>query len=311
MDYKDYYGILDVSKDASEKDIKHAYRKLARKYHPDMNPDDKAAEERFKEINEAYEVLSDPEKRKLYDQFGGEWSKWQQAGGRPDDFWQTWNTGGQPSTGYPGGGFAGGDLFSDFFQQLFGGLGGYGDMFSTGSRGARSASRRGRHYEHPVKITLHEAYQGTTRLLQIGNQRFEVTIPPGADTGTRIRMSGIGEAGVAGGPSGDLFLVIEVESDAVYERSGPNLEMKLPVDLYTAILGGEVEASMPDGRCVMLTIPPTTQNGKRIRLKGKGMPDLNTQSKRGDLIVEVQIHLPVQLNSEEIALFKQLKELQT
>ncbi|MCJ7552041.1 MAG: DnaJ domain-containing protein, partial [Anaerolineae bacterium] len=198
MDHQDYYGLLGIPKGATQKDIKQAYRKLARKYHPDLNPDDKTSEERFKEVNEAYEVLSDPEKRKMFDQFGSDWQTWQQRGGGPDDFWQQWGRGEGPggarntySTG-PGG-FGGGDAFSDFFQQLFGGGGGMGgasrggdigDLFG-GRRGRSPArNRRGQDYEQPVEISLEEAYLGAKRLFQIGEQRIEVTLPAGSKTGT-------------------------------------------------------------------------------------------------------------------------------
>jgi curved DNA-binding protein len=309
MEYKDYYSTLNVPKNASEKDIKHAYRKLARKYHPDMNPDNKEAEERFKELNEAYEVLSDPEKRKLYDQFGGEWSKWQQTGGRPDDFWQRWSAGGQPTGNYSSRGFSGDETFSDFFQQLFGGLGGYGDIFTTGTRRGPSISRRGRDYEQPVEISLQEAYQGAKRLFQIGNQRIEVSIPPGAANGTRVRVAGKGAPGTAGGPAGDLFLVIEITPNPVFRRDGADLELDLPVNLYTAILGGEVQIPTPDGRHVFLTIPSQTQNNNKIRLKGKGMPVLGNPSEQGNLFAVIQVQLPDHLSSEEIELFKRLQKM--
>ena len=308
MDYKDYYDTLNVPKNASEKDIKHAYRALARKYHPDMNPDNPEAEERFKELNEAYEVLSDPEKRKQYDQFGGEWSKWQQTGGRPDDFWQNWSAGGQPNAGgYTGRGFSGDENFSDFFQQLFGGLGGYGDIFGRGGNRGSAVPRRGRDYEQPVEISLLEAYQGTQRLFQIGDQRIEVTIPPGADNGTRVRVAGKGAPGATGGPAGDLFLVIEVSLDAAFDRHGVNLETVVPVDLYTAILGGEVQIPTPDGKHVLLTIPPQTQNNKKFRLRAKGMPVLGKSKERGDLYATMQVQLPQDLHKEELELFQSLQ----
>jgi curved DNA-binding protein len=309
MEYKDYYGTLDVPKNASEKDIKHAYRKLARKYHPDMNPDNPQAEERFKDINEAYEVLSDPEKRKLYDQFGGEWSKWQQTGGRPDDFWQSWNTEGHPTGGYTGRGFSGDESFSDFFQQLFGGLGGYGDIFGTGRSRGQTISRRGRDYEQPVEISLQEAFLGTSRLFQLENQRIEVSIPAGADNGTRVRVSGKGAPGIAGGPPGDLFLVIQVRPDATFQRQGVNLETTLPVNLYTAVLGGEVNVPTPDGKTVLLSIPPETQNNKKFRLRGKGMPVLGKSPEQGDLFVSVQVQIPEHLETEELELFRRLQQM--
>ena len=328
MDYKDYYSILGVSRDATDKEIKQAYRRLARKHHPDMNPDDKQAEERFKEINEAYEVLSDPEKRKLYDQFGSEWKTWQQTGGNAEDFWRQWRT--QQGTGPGGvrytyttgpGGFSGGEeWFSDFFRELFGGLGGMGgqaygsgsgfeDLFG-GMRGARQP-RRGRDYEQPVEITLEEAYRGTKRLFQIDNQRIEVTIPAGARTGTRVRVAGKGGAGVAGGPPGDLYLVINVAPHPQFRRNGDDLETDVHVDLYTAVLGGETRVSLPDGSTVMLKIPPETQNGTKFRLRGKGMPRLNRPGERGDLYARVDVRLPQNLSPRERELFEELCRLRS
>lgn len=322
MDYRDYYAVMGVSKDASEKEIKQAYRKLARKYHPDFNPDDKSAEERFKEVNEAYEVLSDPEKRKLYDQFGSEWKTWQQRGGNPEDFWQQW--GGAPGGGQgrtytygPGDFGAGGDVFSDFFQQLFGMGGGrsaryggdIGDLFGgMGGRG-QPQPRRGRNYEQPVQISLEEAYHGTKRVFQIGDQRIEISIPAGAKTGTRVRVAGKGGSGAAGGPSGDLFLVIEVMPHPQFEREGENLEAGVEVDLYTAMLGGEVAVPVPDGGSVMLNVPPETQNGTRFRLRGKGMPVLNRPQERGDLYATIEVALPQHLSGEERELFEQLRAM--
>ncbi len=327
MDYKDYYGALGVSREASEKEIKQAYRKLARKYHPDMNPDDKSAEEKFKEVNEAYEVLSDPEKRKLFDQFGSEWKTWEQRGGAPDDFWQQW--GGQPQGTGPGGvrytyttgpgGMGGEGGFSDFFQQLFGGRGGrgyggeyeggFGDLFGgMGGRGAPQ-TRRGRDYEQPVEISLQEAYHGTKRLFQIGDQRIEVTIPAGAKTGTRVRVAGKGAGGAGGGPAGDLFLVINVAEHPQFGRDEDDLETKVPVDLYTAELGGEIQVPLPDGHSVMLRVPPETQNGTRFRLRGKGMPVLGRQNARGDLFAIADVVLPDGLSDKERELFEELRQL--
>ncbi len=312
-----------MSKDADEKEIKKAFRQAARKYHPDMNKSAEA-EERFKEVNEAYEVLSDPEKRKLYDQFGSEWQRWQQAGGRPEDFdWSEWVGGGSP--GGPGAGpqgpyvhvedlFGKGSNVSDFFQQLFGYQGrggGVEDLFGGGfgGRTAQPRTRRGQDYEQPIQITLPEAYQGAKRLLQLEDRRLEVRIPPGADTGTRVRIAGAGGPGLGGGPRGDLFLVVQVQPDPRFERRGDDLYTEQEVPLYTAILGGEIPVPTPSGRQVMLRIPPETQNGQTIRLRERGMPALNQPEERGDLYVRVKVQLPQDLSDKEKTLFTQLQEL--
>jgi curved DNA-binding protein len=318
MEYKDYYGVLGVPKGANEKDIKTAYRKLARKYHPDLNPGDKSAEEKFKGLNEAYEVLSDPEKRKLYDQFGSDWNSWQQRGGQADDFWRQWSGerpgGSRTSAGYGDLGdlFGQNSPFSDFFQQLFGvgGGGDYGDLLGGGSR-RRMPPRQGQNYEQPVEITLEEAYQGTSRLFTIGDQRFEVKIPAGADTGTRVRVAGKGAPGAAGGPPGDLYLSIELLPNSRFERHGEDIETTVPVDLYTAVLGDEVAVPTPGGRSGMLRIPPETQNGQKFRLRGQGMPVLNRPKERGDLYAVVEIRLPEHLTPQENELFEALRRLRT
>lgn len=311
MEYKDYYAILGVPRDADEKDIKKAYRRLAREYHPDMNPNNPRAEEKFKELNEAYEVLSDAEKRQRYDRFGKDWQQWAQTGRRPEDFdWSQW------TQGYPGGsggvrygtvedlqdlfGGAKDSPFSDFFDLLFGG--GMGRRSTV-----QSPPRQPRPYEQPVEITLAEAYQGATRVLQIEGRRLEVRIPPGADNGTRVRIPGAA-AGVGGG---DLHLLVSVQPDSRFERTGDDLHTEAPVDLYTALLGGEISVRTPDGRSVMLRIPPGTQNGQTFRLRGRGMPRLNDPSARGDLYVKVQVQLPTQLSENEKRLFQQLRDLRS
>jgi len=316
MDYKDYYKTLGVPRDASDKDIKHAYRKLAKQHHPDFNPGDKSAEEKFKDVNEAYEVLSDSEKRKLYDRYGSERSAWQRGGGNANDFWQQWAGGqtGQHPGGYTTGNLddlLGGGAFSDFFQQLFaGGMGGggrSGDTFGGGRRAVRP--RKGQDYKQPVDITLEQAYQGTSRVLVLGDQRFEVTIPAGAADGTRVRVRGKGAPSMAGGTAGDLYLIVAVQPHARFKRDEATLETHVPVDLYTALLGGEVSVPLLSGRSGMLRIPPETQNGQKFRLRGQGMPILGHQKERGDLYAIVDIVLPSELSMEEKTLIKQLQEL--
>lgn len=301
MEYKDYYKILGVSRNADQKEIKKVYRKLARQYHPDVNPGNTAAQERFKEINEAYEVLSDPEKRAKYDRLGADWKRYQQAGG-PGGF--DWS---QYTTGYPGGARVEyGDIgdFSDFFESIFGGAGGP----STRSARTRTAPQRGRDLEHPVDVTLREAYSGTTRQLTMNGDVFEVTIPAGVKTGSKVRYSGRGQAGIGGGLTGDLYLVVNVLDDPLFERKGDDLYVEVPVDLYTAVLGGEVRVPTLTGD-VMLQVPPGTTGARRFRLRGKGMPLLKNSSERGDLYAVAQIEVPRNLSDRERELFEQLRAL--
>jgi curved DNA-binding protein len=311
MEYKDYYRILGVEKKASQKEIKKAYRRLARKYHPDVNPGDQGAEARFKEINEANEVLSDPEKRRKYDELGANWQQWQRMGRDPRGFdWSQWFTGGQPGGGRVhveyadlGDLFGEGGGFSDFFRNIFGGTGG-------GGYSQRPQSRRGRDFEHRVDVTLEEALNGTKRVLQMDSQRIEVKIPPGVDTGSRVRVSGKGEPGTGGGPSGDLFLRIAVLPHSTFERKGDDLHCEVPIDLYTAVLGGEVPVQTLTGQ-VMLKVPPETQTGKRFRLRGLGMPRLKDSKKKGDLYADAKVIVPQRLSKQEKELFTRLASLRS
>lgn len=311
MEYKDYYKILGVEKTASQKEIKKAYRRLARKYHPDVNPGDKTAEARFKDINEAHEVLSDPEKRRKYDQLGANWQQWQRTGGDPRGFdWSQWFAGGQPGGGRVhveyadlGDLFGGSGGFSEFFRNIFGGMG--GSQYSQ-----RPRSRRGQDLEHTVEVTLEEAYSGTKRTFQMDSQRIEVKIPPGVDTGSRVRIAGKGGPGVGGGPGGDLYLHISVLPHKDFERNGDDLYCEVPVNLYTAVLGGEVAVPTLKGQ-VMLKIPPETQSSKRFRLKGLGMPNLKDPKVTGDLYAEVKIVLPERLSKQEKELFAQLASMRS
>jgi len=323
MDYKDYYKILGVSKEATTDEIKKAFRKLARKYHPDVNPGDKKAEEKFKEINEAYEVLSDSDKRKRYDTLGPNWQE--QFGPQFNRRTYTYRT--SPMD------FDTGSGFSDFFEALFGRstMGGMG-----GTRTQESFRRRvGDNIEQPVEVTLQEAYAGGSRTFNIqstevcsacrgtgeingrlcatcggqgmltNTKRIQVKIPAGVDTGSKIRVAGEGQPGIGGGPRGDLYLVISVKPDPQFERKGDDLYTDIEVDLLTAILGGEVPVPLPDGRKLMLTIPPETQNGRTFRLTGKGMPRLRGEG-NGTLFARVKVVLPMHLTSEEKGLFEQL-----
>lgn len=322
MEYRDYYKILGVDRNATEKEIKSAFRKLARKHHPDVNPDDPQAEARFKEINEAHEVLGDPEKRAKYDQLGADWQRWQQTGGRPGDFdWSRWTT-------TPGGGrahvrygtpedledlFGSGSPFSDFFTSIFGGLGGRARQSGGfgGFEGFEYQPRpqRGQDLEHEVAISLVEAYHGTTRLLTKDERRLEVKIPPGAKTGTRVRVRGEGGTGAAGGQGGDLYLKVKVATDPRFERKGDHLHVAVPTDLYTAVLGGEVRVPTLTGD-VNLKVPASSQNGRVFRLRGKGMPRLRRPTEYGDLYARLDVRLPTKLTPKQRELFEQLRRLE-
>jgi len=317
MEYKDYYQTLGVSKDAKQDEIKKAYRKLARQYHPDVNPDDPNAEEKFKDINEAYQVLSDDEKRQKYDRFGSQWKQYQQRGGRAEDFdWSQWATQGQPGgTSYRtvsqeeleqmfGGGLGG---FSDFFETLFGGTGGFRSTRRTANRPGRQDYRGSRDLEHPVEISLEEAFNGTTRLLTFEDgHRIEAKIPPGVKAGSKVRLSGQGAGGPRG--SGDLYLKVRVHPNARYQRKGDDLYMDQPVDFFTALLGGEVRVSTID-KTVKLTIPSGSDSGKTFRLKGLGMPKLGHHEQRGDLYATLQIQVPKHLTEDQKEKFKALQKV--
>jgi curved DNA-binding protein len=308
---RDYYAVLGVPRTASDKDIKTAYRKLARKHHPDVNPGDKKSEGLFKEIGEAYSVLSDAEKRKKYDRWGHDWEKIEQAqaagvnfGGRPGSHTYSWSS--SPTGGAANGAqynFESEDL-GGLFEQLFGRAGG-------GRQRVRTAPRKGRDVEQPVEISLEEAFNGTQRTytlsdLQTGEARnVEVKIPAGAADGLRVRVAGKGEQGMSGGEAGDLYLIVSVKSNGQFEREGDDLRVKVATPLYTAILGGEVMVPTPRGTHLALKVPPETPNGQRIRLAGQGMPHLNA-SGRGDLYAEINVQLPKNLTEREKDLFAEL-----
>jgi curved DNA-binding protein len=300
VEYKDYYKVLGVTKSASEKEIKTVYRKLARQHHPDVNPGDKQAEAKFKEINEAYEVLSDPDKRKHYDELGANWGQYSQyAQGGPFQ-WERGAGGAQYRTVTPEEleNLFGGRGFSDFFETFFGGFGaGRSDGFA----------QRGHNVEQPVEITLEEAFRGTTRVLQRDGHKLEVKIPAGVKTGSSVRVAGQG-ASVRGGARGDLYLRVEVKPDPRFERLGDDLRAEVPVDLYTALLGGEVYVPTLKGK-VALKIPPETQSGTSFRIAGRGMPRLGSTTTFGDLYVQVSIRVPTNLSAEEKTLFEKLAKL--
>lgn len=312
MEYKDYYKILGVDRKADEDQIKRAYRKLAMKHHPDRNPDDKQAEEKFKDLNEAYQVLSDPEKRARYDQLGESYTRYQQRGGTPGGFnWEDW------FVQQPGGGRGNvrvemGDLedilgggFSDFFRNIFG-----GEYQTAGPAGMRREQQRARQpqpaYQSEAQITLQEAFQGTSKLIDVNGRRLEVKIPPGARTGTKVRVADAVSSGLQGEKS-DLYLVIRVADDPRFERKGDDLYTDASIDLYQAVLGGEVTVPTLGGN-IVLTVPAGTQPGQTFRLSGRGMPRLRNPDSRGDLFVRAKVKIPRNLSDQQRDLFRQLAD---
>ncbi len=300
MDYKDYYRILGLDRSASEDDVRKAYRKLAMKYHPDRNPDDKSAEDRFKDINEAYQVLSDSQKRARYDKLGSAYSNWQQRGGSPGDFdWSQW------FSGQPGGtrveygdlnDLFGQDIFSDFFRSIFGGMG-RGSQTSTRPRSAPA-------YQQSITISLEEAYHGTTRAFRSGERSVTVRIPAGVKTGSKVRAAGAGPDG------SDLYLLVEVTEDARFERQGDDLRTSASIDAFTAALGGEVQVATMEGT-VTLKIPAGTQPEQVFRLAGRGMPRLRNTQNKGDLFVRVKVRIPKDLTARQRELLEEAARQKT
>jgi curved DNA-binding protein len=295
MEYRDYYKDLGVERSASADEIKRAYRKQAMQYHPDRNPGNKGAEERFKEINEAYQVLSDPQKRARYDQLGQSYSSWQQNG-TPGDFnWSDWSSRSSGATPADFDDLFGEGVFSDFFRTIFGGMG-VGQTRRTRARGVQGV-------QQPVSISLREAYTGTARQLQIGSRRVEVKLPAGARTGTKVRVPAAGPDG-----AGDVYLVLEVAGDPVFQREGNDLQTQINVDVFKAMLGGEVEVKTMSGK-VLLTIPPGTQPEQVFRLAGRGMPQMRHAEIKGDLYVRVKVQIPKQLTASQKSLLEEAARL--
>ena len=299
---KDYYKILGSNRSATDKDIKQAYRKLARKHHPDVNPGDKSAEARFKEINSAYDVLSDPEKRKKYDKYGDQWQ-------HADQFEAQHGTPFGGSGGFPG--FKAGPGATYEFVDLSD-MGDLGDLFGFargfGTKTRTRRPRRGQDIEYATEVTLEEAYSGSTRVVtDMTGHRLEVKIPPGVNNGSRIKVSGKGEPGIGGGPSGDLYLVVSVKPHRTFQRSDGDLYVEVSVPFIDAVLGGEVEVSSLKGK-LSLKIPHETQNGKVFRLAGQGMPKIGSD-KKGDLLAKVNVMLPQKLTDKEKELFSQFRQL--
>jgi curved DNA-binding protein len=324
MDYKDYYEILGVPPDADKKVIQQTFRKLARKHHPDVNPGNKEAEEKFKTINEAYQVLSHVDQRKKYDELRAQYLQWQQAGSRQQDFdWQNWSASGAPfgnrdnpaENGVAGASQAGhGDRVqyanAEDLKDLFGSESPYSDFFTNifgqaresskgGGRGTSSRQRGGRDVEYEVDLTLEEAFHGAERLLDMDGKHIKVGIPVGVRTGSRVRLAGKGEPGQNGGPAGDLYLIVHVLPNEIFEREGDDLHLDVPVDIFTAIAGGEIRIHSME-RPLILTIPPRTNSGRSFRLRGKGMPALGDPRTRGDLYALVRLVLPDSLTDQEV-----------
>ncbi|RAU83195.1 DnaJ C-terminal domain-containing protein [Pontibacter arcticus] len=301
MEYKDYYKILGVDKKASQADIKKAYRNFAKKYHPDKNKDDKTAEEKFKNISEAYEVLGNDEKRAQYDQLGSNWRQYQQTGGPGYGSRQYRQEGGF------GGGFNGGGGFSDFFEQFFSGSGGAGGF---GNTGGESYAPKGQDYETHINLTLQEAYLGATRLIEVNGQQLRITTKPGVSDGQVLRIKGKGGPAMGGrGVAGDLFVNITIAPHPVLERKGNDLYITSKIDMYTAILGGEAHVNTLDGQ-LKLKIPGGTQPGKTLRLRGKGMPVYGSAGQFGDLYVQIEVSLPTIVSQQEADLLLKLRDLQ-
>lgn len=300
MAFIDYYKILEIDKSASEADIKKAYRKLARKYHPDVNPDDKGAELKFKEVNEANEVLSDPEKRKKYDKYGKDWKhadQFEQAGGSGRQQYGQ----GESDAGFGGQSFGGAD-YSDFFESMFGGAGG-------GFRqGGRSAKFKGQDFNASLELDIHDAYKTHKQVLTVNGENIRLTIAAGIEDGQTIKIKGKGAPGINGGPNGDLYIKFVIKNNTKFQREGDNLYTTVDVNLYTAMLGGEIIADTFDGK-VKLKVAPETQTGTKVRLKGKGFPVYKKEGEFGDLILTYSIKNPTNLSSEEKKLFEELQKL--
>ena len=310
MAYIDYYKILGVDKNASQDDIKKAFRKLARKYHPDLNPNDPSAKDKFQEINEANEVLSDTEKRKKYDEYGEHWKHAdefeaqkkarQHAGGGGGGFSGFGGDGGSYWYSSDGEGFSGGDAggFSDFFESMFGHRGG-------GGRG--NAGFRGQDFNAELHLSLRDAARTHKQVLNVNGKQVRITIPAGVADGQVIKLKGYGGEGINGGPAGDLYITFKIAEDSVFKRLGDDLYVDVEIDLYTAVLGGEKVIDTLEGK-VKLKIKPETQNGTKVRLKGKGFPVYKKEGQFGDLIITYSVKIPTNLTDRQKELFRELQQ---
>lgn len=304
MAYIDYYKILGVDKSATQDDIKKAYRKRARKLHPDLNPNDKEAERQFKELNEANEVLSNPENRAKYDKYGEHWKRGEEyEKAQQQQQRQYQHEGGNFGGGFSGADFGEGEDFSDFFQSMFGGTGG---GFGRSSRGSASGKFKGQDVEAELTLSLKDAAITHPQTFDINGKKVRITIPAGVYDGQQIRLKGHGSPGYNGGPAGDLYITFNIPADPDFERSGDDLKTKVAIDLYTAVLGGDVTVNTLSGS-LNLKVKPGTQNGMTVRLKGKGFPVYKKDGQFGDLFVTYEVQLPTHLNEKQKELFEQLK----
>ena len=301
MDFKDYYKVLGIERNASANDIKKAYHKLALKYHPDKNPNNKSAEEKFKEINEANEVLSDPEKRKKYDELGESWNTHQRQGNTHDDFdWSKWSA---QQGGFSNGG---GSMFgedggsSDFFESIFG--------RHFGGQQQRNVQMKGQDYQAEIEVSLEEAYAGSNRRIQVNGQTLEIKLKPGVKNDQVLRLKGKGAKGRNGGPQGDLYLTVIIAKHPHYEVKGVDLYCTTPVNMLTAILGGKQIISTLKGN-IRIDIPKGTENNQVMRLKGLGMPKTDKATEHGDLYAKVNVVLPKDISEKELELFKEIAAL--
>ncbi len=294
MAYIDYYQVLGVDKTASQDDIKKAFRKLARKYHPDLNPNDATAKDKFQAINEANEVLSDPEKRKKYDEYGEHWK-------HADEFEAQKRAQQQAGTGGFGG-FGGQDAdgFSDFFEQMFG--------HRTRGGGGANTGFRGQDFHADLNLSLRDAAQTHKQILTVNGKNVRITIPAGVANGQVIKLKGYGGEGINGGPAGDLYITLVIAEDPVFKRLGDELYVDVDIDLYTALLGGEKLVDTLDGQ-VKLKVKPETQNGTKVRLKGKGFPVYKKEGRFGDLIVTYSVKLPTNLTEQQKELFRKIQSM--
>lgn len=311
MAYIDYYGVLGVSKTASQDEIKKAFKKLARKYHPDLNPNDPTAKQKFQEINEANEVLSDPEKRKKYDAYGENWKhadefeaqkqRYQQQGGGSGGFG---GMGGGYWSSADGGGFSGnfsGDEgeFSDFFESLFGSR--------RGSSRRGNSAFQGQDYNAQLHLSLKDAALTHKQILEVNGKKIRITVPAGVADGQTIKLSGQGGPGTNGGPAGDLYITFAIPDDPTFHREGDNLYMPVSIDLYTAILGGEMVIDTLNGK-VKLKVKPETQNGTKVRLRGKGFPVYKKEGQFGDLFITYEVKIPQHLTERQKELFREIQK---